>query len=213
MAPSRVRFDLGACVRYVLRVRASSVAVLIALAPTRGNAQPTDDGIAPEAAPKAPPAHRLNLRIGLASSDAVGRPTVCAEVVVLRGTSFESCGTGSGIWHNEAGRQMMHVRLNIPVRRDALAGGWSSVRIGAGFAELEVGPDRPGFDFGEADQPNSNAGPDASASMQWLKPLGGGVELVATGTVGVAWFQGAPELRVPQAEAQPYAAFEIGAGW
>lgn len=108
---------------------------------------------------------------------------------------------------------MMHVRVNAPLRRDALGGGFSTVRLGFGFAELEVGPDRPGFDFGEADQPNSTAGPDASASVQWLKPLGSGVELVATGTVGVAWFRGAPALRDPQAEGQPYVAFEIGAGW
>lgn len=153
------------------------------------------------------------MRLGLASSDAVGRPTVCAEVSIWRGASVESCGTGSGIWHNEAGRQMMHVRVNAPVRRDAFAGGWSSVRLGFGFAELEVGPDRPGFDFGDADQPNSSAGPDTSVSVQWLRPLAGGIELVATGTIGVAWIQGAPQLAVPQSEGQPYVAFEVGAGW
>lgn len=204
--------DLIADVGYVIGVRATCIAVCIALAPARGIAQPADSGPSqPES--NAPPTHRLNLRLGLASSDAVGRPTVCGEVVAFRGTSFESCGTGSGIWHNEVGRQMMHVRFNVPLRRDPLAGGWSSVRVGLGFAELEVGPDRPGFDFGEADQPNSSSGPDAAASVQWLKPLGSGIELVATGTVGVAWIQGAPDLRVPQSEGQPYAAFEIGAGW
>lgn len=149
----------------------------------------------------------------MASSDDVRRPTVCLEVVALWSTSIEGCGTGSGILHDEVGRQIAHFRVNIPFRRDALAGGWSAVRAGVGFAELEVGPDRPGFDFGTPDQTGSTAGPDASISLQWLRPLGGGVELVATATVGLAWFSGSDRLVVPQEPFQPYAAFEVGAGW
>lgn len=151
--------------------------------------------------------------MGLASSDEVQRPTVCLEVVALWTASVEGCGTGSGILHDEVGRQLAHFRLNVPFRRDAVAGGWSSLRAGVGFAELEVGPDRPGFDFGEPDQPGSTAGPDGSVSMQWMRPLGSGIELVATATVGVAWFSGADRLVIPQDAIQPYAALEIGAGW
>lgn len=173
---------------------------------TRDPAVSTDE-------PTQPPGHRLNLRVGLASSDEVQRPTVCLEVVAFRGASIEGCGTGSGILHDEVGRQIAHFRVNVPVYRRAMAGGWSSLRGGLGFAELEVGPDRPGFDFGAPNQPNSVAGPDASLSMQWLRPLGSGVELVATASAGVAWFSRADLLVIPQSAFQPYVAFEIGAGW
>lgn len=197
-------------VEYFLGVWQSS-GLLVFLVATTAAAQPAEPTTEP--ASDAPPTHRANLRLGLASSDAVNRPTVCLEVFALWATSVEGCGTGSGILHDEVGRQMAHFRVNVPVRRDAWFGGWSSVRVGVGFAELEVGPDRPGFDFGDPDQPNSVAGPDAAASVQWLRSLGSGVELVATGTVGVAWFSGAGQLQRPQDQAQPYIAFEIGAGW
>lgn len=198
------------------------IAALLAIART-GHAQATDAPAAPQPPAReppvstqeaaAPPGHRLNMRVGLASSDEVQRPTVCLEVVAVWRASVEGCGTGSGILHDEVGRQIAHFRVNVPVHRLAIARGWSSLRGGLGFAELEVGPDRPGFDFGAPDQPNSVAGPDASVSMQWLRPLGSGVELVATATAGIAWFSRADLLVIPQSSFQPYAAFEIGAGW
>lgn len=203
--------DLFCEVEYFVVVRSTWIAAGMIASLATARAQPAEPTSTP--APAAPPTHHVNLRVGLASSDAVNRPTVCLEVVALWSTSVEGCGTGSGILHDEVGRQMAHFRLNLPARRDRFAGGWSAVRAGLGFAELEVGPDRPGFDFGDPDQPNSVAGPDAAISVQWIRSLGGGIELVATGTLGVAWFAGADRLIRPQAEAQPYVAFEIGAGW
>lgn len=174
-------------------------------------AQPVDDGEAQDETSSI--AHRINLRAGLASSDDVGRPTICMEVVTVFSVSVEGCGTGSGILHDEVGHQIAHFRANVPVLVRAAWGGRIALRGGLGFAELEVGDDRPGFDFGEANNVAAVAGPDAAASAQWLRPVGAGVELVANATAGMAWFSGARELVVPQARFQPYIAFELGVGW
>ena len=176
-------------------------------------AEPTDAAPGAAAATHARPAHRFNLRAGFASSDTVDRPTICLEVVAVSAVSAEACGTGSGILHDQVGRQLAHFRLNVAVAQRAVQGGWASLRAGAGFAELEVGEDRPGFDFGAPDQPGSTAGPDGAVSLQWMRTIGGGVELVGTGTIGMAWFSGADRLLQPQDALQPYASLELGVGW
>lgn len=107
-------------------------------------AEPVDGG--PSTDQDAPIKHRINVRAGLASSDDVGRPAICLEVVTVFAVSVEGCGTGSGILHDEVGRQIAHFRANVPLVRRRAWGGRLSLRGGLGFAELEVGPDRPGFD-------------------------------------------------------------------
>lgn len=206
-----------------MRVMLGLGMLLLAAAPTA--AQPTGappPTVAPHAAPvdggppadaPAPISHRINLRAGLASSDTVGRPAICLEVVAIWQVSVEGCGTGSGILHDDVGRQIAHFRANIPITTTTRWGGRFALRGGLGFAELEIGDDKPGFDFGEADTPASVAGPDAGLSVQWLRPVGAGIELVANASGGVAWFAGAEDLVVPQRELQPYVAFELGVGW
>lgn len=175
-------------------------------------AEPVDSGVPSDPANRAP-AHRINLRTGLASSDEVNRPTVCVEIVTWWAISAESCGTGSGILHDKVGRQLAHFRINRPVTGWSMGGGWTALRAGIGFAELEVAEDRPGFDFGVPQQPGSVAGPEGAVSLQWMTPLGGGVELVGNATVGLAWFSGADRLVLPQNDLQPFAALELGVGW
>lgn len=188
-----------------------ALSLVIILTSGAASAQPMDGG--PSSDEDAPIKHRINLRAGLASSDDVGRPAICLEVVTVFAVSVEGCGTGSGILHDEVGRQIAHFRANVPLVRRRAWGGQLALRGGIGFAELEVGTDRPGFDFGEANNVAAVAGPDASFSAQWLRPVGGGVELVANATAGAAWFTGARELVVPQDRLQPYVAFELGVGW
>ena len=188
-----------------------ALAFLVICTSGAASAQPVDGG--PSLGENAPIKHRINLRAGLASSDAVGRPAICLEVVTVFSVSVEGCGTGSGILHDEVGRQIAHFRANIPLLRRTGWGGQLSLRGGLGFAELEVGADRPGFDFGAANNVAAVAGPDAAFSAQWLRPVGRGVELVANASAGTAWFTGARELVVPQARLQPYVAFELGVGW
>lgn len=195
-------------------MQAAGVGVVVVLSvASTARSEPIDHAPA-NAEPRRPPAHRLNLRAGLATSDEVQRPVVCLEVVAVWATSVEACGTGSGILHDEVGRQIAHFRLNVPFVRRGLLGGWAAVRGGAGFAELEVGEDHPGFRFGDPDPSarGSVAGPDAAISMQWLRPMGAGIELVATATAGLAWFASADELVEPQAHFQPYVSVEVGVG-
>ncbi|HUH02860.1 MAG TPA: hypothetical protein VML75_12770 [Kofleriaceae bacterium] len=155
--------------------------------------------------------HRVNLRVGASTADTNRRPTICAEVAVAWGLSVEGCGTGSGFLHHDDGGQIAHFRA----KKILATRGAAALAAGLGFAELEVGRDDPGFDFGTPDarEPTAVAGPDAALSARYLAPLGRGFELIANLALGLAYFHHAPALVVPQRRTQPYASFEIGVGW
>ncbi|MEZ4401678.1 MAG: hypothetical protein R3B06_16750 [Kofleriaceae bacterium] len=174
-----------------------------------------DDRAGPPTPVAADPPYRVNLRIGGASSDRNGNPTVCGEVRVWGGLALESCGTGAQAWHNDDGAEMMHVRTTYEVLHLGTAGnGRLGVRAGVGFAELSVAADQLGFQFGSPDATRASvAGPEASVSAQWTRPLVSQVDALATFTVGGAYFAGAQELVFPRAQLQPFASFEVGVGW
>jgi hypothetical protein len=159
--------------------------------------------------------NRVNLRIGGATTDDTGRPTICADVHVIAGLGIEACGTGQGVIHDELGSEMAHFRATWTVLERATPRGVGRFRAGAGFAELQVGIDHPGFHFGSPDRVDrgSVAGPEAAVQGQWLVPLGVGVEAIASLTAGVAAFAKADELVVPKAAVQPFVSFELGVGW
>lgn len=163
----------------------------------------------------APTSNRLNLRVGGATTDSTGNPTICLDVRVWSALSIESCGTGQAIIHNDPGTEMAHFRATWTVFEGATTTGTGKLRAGAGFAELQVGVDHPGFSFGEPDRVDrgSVAGPEAVLQAQYLVPLGAGVEAVASATGGVAVFAQADKLIVPKDSVQPFIAFEIGVGW
>lgn len=162
----------------------------------------------------APIENRLSLRIGGATTDSVGRPTICADVRIVSAFSVEACGTGAQLLHNEPGREMAHFRANYSFLEGAMPRGRGRLRAGLGFAELQVGEDEAGFDFGG---PNSRrgsvAGPEASVSAQWMLPIAGDFEMIANATAGAAVFQNADELIEPQNAVQPFVSFELGIGW
>lgn len=162
-----------------------------------------------------PASNRFNLRLGSSSSDETGRPTICLDVSIIRGFGIESCGTGQAIIHNEAGTEMAHFRANYTFLTHATPSGTGRLRGGLGFAELQVGVDRPGFKFGDPDRVDrgSVAGPEASLQAQWLVPLEADVEAVISLTGGVAIFASADKLIIPQNSAQPFVSAEIGLGW
>lgn len=158
--------------------------------------------------------NRANMRVGVSTTDDNGRPTICLEVTAFAQLSFEGCGTGSGFLHTDPGQELAHFRLKWAVYRRKLGGGTLRAQVGGGFAELEVGQDSPGFEFGEPGQgATAAAGPEASASVQWMRSLGKGWELVGSFTGGMAWIPHAPDLILPRSEAQPFASFELGVGW
>lgn len=162
-----------------------------------------------------PTSNRINLRLGRATSDSTGSPTICVDVRVWGGLGVETCGTGQGIIHDEPGHELAHFRATWSFFERATRSGTGKLRGGLGFAELQVGVDRPGFKFGEPDRVDrgSVAGPEAALQGQWLVPLGKGVEAVASFTAGLAVFANADKLITPQDNVQPFASFELGVGW
>lgn len=161
-----------------------------------------------------PVENRLSLRLGGATTDTVGRPTICADVRIVSGFSVEACGTGAQLLHDEPGREMAHFRANYSFLEGALPRGRGLLRGGLGFAELQVGEDDAGFDFeGPAGKRGSVSGPEASISAQWLLPIAGDFEMIANATAGAAVFRNADQLIEPQDAVQPFVSFELGIGW
>ncbi len=191
----------------------AAVLLLLIAAPGAARGQHAHDATPRGEAPP-PVANRLNLRVGGASTDHNGVPTLCLEVTVVARATVEACGTGSGILHTQPGGEMAHFRAEWRLLQVAAAAGTGQVQLGAGFAELEVGDDRPGFQFGSpgADQA-SIAGPEAALSVGWMRGVGRGFDVIANATVGAAYFDGAPELAVPRERWQPFASIEVGVGW
>jgi len=180
----------------------------------RADAQaPADDGVAGDDA-ATPVANRFNLRLGSATSDSTGRPTICLDVAIVSGFGVESCGTGQGIIHDEAGSELAHFRANYTFVSRATPSGTGRLRAGIGWAELQVGVDRAGFRFSTPDvERGSVAGPEAAPPGQWLVPLAKGVEAIASVTAGAAAFANADQLVVPKNNVQPFVSFELGLGW
>jgi hypothetical protein len=196
--------------RSVLRL--AILALVLAPAIARAD-EPTDDGGA-NSGEHAPIENRVNVRLGKSSIDTDGRPSICVDVRVWWKFSVETCGTGQAIIHDDPGQEMMHVRANYMIAGRSLWKGTLNARGGLGFAELQVGPDDPGFSFGHAAKNgNSTAGPEAAFSAQWLLPLYKKIDFVMTATAGLAYFAGAPELSATKTEVQGFASLEAGIGW
>jgi len=156
----------------------------------------------------------VNFRGGITSSSDTGRPTMCLELSPFGPLSIEACGTGSGMLHTDPGAEIGHFRAKW------VAAKWRTNRTtlrlqpGLGFAELQLGPDEPGFLFGgSAAGGIETAGPEASLSLQLRYDLLAGFEMVADINAGAAWMQHAPSLLQPQARPQPFVDVTIGLGW
>ena len=184
------------------------------LVPASASAQPSEQEPGGTGDTGRPVTNRINLRLGGATSDSTGRPTICLDVRVWSGLGVESCGTGQGVIHNEPGTELAHFRATWSIIQRATSSGTGRVRGGIGWAELQVGIDHPGFQFGQPDRDRGSvAGPEAAVQGQWLVPLGAGVEAIASFTAGMAAFADADKLIVPQSNLQPFASVEIGVGW
>lgn len=200
-------------------MRAVLVVVMLCL-PLRGWAQEAGgEGVvlvdqADEDAGTARARNRINLRVGGASTDTTGVPTICMEVRAVARLSVEGCGTGSGFLHGQSGGEMAHFRAKWQALGRVVGNGQLRVHGGVGFAELQLDADQPGFDFGAPRGSRiETAGAEGSLSLSWLRPMGAGWELIVNTTGGMAWLPHAGELVVPQARAQPFVSFELGVGW
>lgn len=154
----------------------------------------------------------FNLRVGAATNADNERASICIEVALWRKLSVEGCGNGSGILHNSDGGELAHFRAKWAVWSAAIPRGNLVVQGGIGFAELQVGKDDPGFEFGSPTG-QSAAGAEGALSVQYLAPFGRGFEFIASSAMGMAYIRGANELPTAPSQAQPFASFELGIGW
>lgn len=157
--------------------------------------------------------NRVNARVGVASSDGNGRPVICLEVRAVARLSVEGCGTGSGFLHHAPGAELAHFRAKWAVHRRVVKRGVGQLQLGLGMAELQLGPDEPGFVVRPESGGIEAVGPEVSLAVQWLRPMGGGWELMVNAGAGVAWVPGAGSLSEARDAVQPFLAFEVGAGW
>ena len=157
----------------------------------------------------------INMRVGGSSASDNARPVLCMEIAPFFGLSIEACGTGSGFLHRDPASEIAHFRAKYSFAQWHTSNGSIQLQAGVGFAELQVGEDSPGFQFGAPDNDGSveTAGPEASFSAQWLYPLYVGLELVADVNIGAAWFEHAPRLVRPQERFAPFCEFSAGLGW
>ncbi|CAN5735222.1 hypothetical protein BH11MYX3_BH11MYX3_23270 [soil metagenome] len=194
-------------------VCALALAVVTAPAIARAD-EPVDDGSDQDPSDHPPIFNRLNFRVGFASSDLNGKPTLCLDVNVVFGFGVETCGTGAQVIHNDPGQEMSHYRINYTVLERSLWKGTLHARGGLGFSEMQVGKDNPGFIFGTPDADRGSvSGPEAAVSAQWLLPMYKGLDFVVTGTAGLAYFAHAEQLATTKSDLQSFASIEAGIGW
>jgi hypothetical protein len=196
-------------------VRLVCAAALVTLATGTARAdEPVDDGSAGDPSDHPPVTNRINFRVGFASSDQNGHPTLCLDVNIVFGFGAEACGTGAQLLHDDPGQEMSHYRINYTVIERSLWKGTLHARGGLGFSEMQVGRDDPGFVFGGTQRDGgSTSGPEAALSAQWLLPMYKGLDFVVTGTAGLAYFAHASELATTKSEVQSFASIEAGIGW
>lgn len=161
-----------------------------------------------------PPRIFVNLRVGASSADQNHRPQLCGEVSPIALFSIEGCGTGSGFLHREPEPEIAHFRAKLRTLAGQLGGQWLELFVAAGFAELQIAEDAPGFDFGGTDEARvSSAGPEAGLSLRMPVSVAVGIELLIDANLSLAWIPHADELVVPHAELQPSASLSFGVGF
>jgi hypothetical protein len=196
-----------------VRLACVAAALVATMGVARGD-EPTDDGTGGDPSNHGPIFNRLNFRVGFASSDLNGHPTLCLDVNVVYGFGVEACGTGAQVLHDDPGQEMSHYRINYTMLERNLWKGTLHARGGLGFSEMQVGYDDPGFVFGGTNrEKGSTAGPEAALSAQWLLPMYKGLDFVVTGTAGLAYFAHADELASTKSDVQGFASIEAGIGW
>ncbi|MFY0572067.1 hypothetical protein ACN28E_50695 [Archangium lansingense] len=176
------------------------------------SAQAEEVAATAESARDVAPRNYGNLRIGASTSSS--RPTLCLELSPIELLSVEACGNGSGFLHHEEEPELAHFRAHFMLASWKTPLGWLQPRLGAGFAELQLGADGSGFHFdGTGPSGLETAGPEVVASLRALLPVSAGFELVGELGFGAAYLHHAPRLLQPQSAFQPTASFTLGIGF
>lgn len=199
-----MRLALAALVLTVLTVGA---------APARAQ---DPEAAAPPASPadEGAPRQYASFRVGASTANESRRPELCLEVAPFAFLSLEACGTGSGFLHHDPEPEIAHFLVKVVVAAIDANVAWIEPQLGAGFAELQIGADDPGFDFGGTGaRAVETAGPELAGGARALVPIDEGFEAVMSMRLGLAWFPYAPELAVPASEWVPSLSFTLGAGF
>jgi hypothetical protein len=155
-----------------------------------------------------------NLRIGASTANGNGRPELCLELAPVSFLSVEGCGTGSGVLHQDPAPEVAHFRGKLRLANFETKWGSLQPLVAAGFAELQVGQDDPGFQFTGTDpRAVSTAGPEVGLGLRYLRPLASGFELVGDLNLGMAWLPHAQQLSQPSNTWLPSATLSIGLGF
>jgi len=188
--------------------------VLLALFASIATTQAQDDSGARAVEEAAASRTFVNARVGAASSNENGRPEVCVEGAPLAVLSVEACGTGAQVWHDDPAPEMAHFRVKGRFLSLALPRFFLQGFAGAGFAELSVGRDQPGFKFnGVADGLVSTAGPELTLTARALMPMGQGFDLLGDLSFAGAYLPNADDLITPRSRFQPTLALSLGLGF
>jgi hypothetical protein len=161
------------------------------------------------------PRDYVNFRVGAtAVGELGGRAEMCLEVSPLPFLSVEGCGNGSGLLHGEDAPEVAHFRAKVrlaSLRRGSL---WIEPQLGAGFAELQLGRDAPGFHFSGTDPDGlETSGFEGTAAVRTILPLSPSWDAIAVVSFSVAYLPHAPQLARPLAPVQPSLAVSVGVGF
>lgn len=175
-------------------------------------AKASDEGVTNKKTSDKPPRTYVSLAVG-ASTGSRGA-IICAEVAPLSFLSISGCGNGSGFLHHDAAPDISHWRLNFTPTSFKAKFVWLEPRIQAGFAEVQVGEDTPGFTFsGTNETRTSTSGAELGASLRGRMPLRSGFEMTGELGASVGYFPYGPVLVRPQSAWIPSVAFTLGIGF
>lgn len=138
----------------------------------------------------------LDFRVGGQTGTPLDHPVMCLEAYPLARFSIEACGNGAGFLHHDDVSDLAHFRIRGTMLEGLRKRTSAALVLGAGFAELSVGEDEGGFQFGPADSPaqRSGAGPEVSLSgkmRHWFDRRG---YFVVDLNAGVALIASAPTV-------------------
>lgn len=162
------------------------------------------------------PQNYINFRAGVGSNSSASHPIMCLELAAPAVFALEACGSGRGFLYNQPGRELSHFHSKWKIKHFRVERQWLIPELALGFAELEVGHDRPGFRFSRNNlnaQKTSAAGPELATSLKWLQVLPKNFEVLGTLAGGLAWIPAAPVLISTPSMWQPFVGLSLGFGW
>ena len=161
------------------------------------------------------PRLRATVRVGASQEQSETRQELCLSVSPVTRWSLESCGTGAGFLSpTSASPDLAHFRLRYRAWSRNTQRGWLFAGLQAGFAELEIGEDDPGFHFSSVGPRGlETAGPSAGASLRWTRPLRRGLHFIGEFNTNLAYFPHAPDLQRPLSIWHPSLSLSIGLGF